>query len=329
MSDYIYPLNNRTFVRGFDPPTHYGIDWSAPTNTPIYASNTGTIVTYLLNAPSGSGYGGYGNVIQLQHDDGLFTMYAHCNTLYVKSGRVQRGQQIAGVGSTGDSTGSHLHFEISTSKLPTDHQQVDPMIYLEGASDPINVPSNWIYGNRALTESEYTQNALKVIDFFMREGWTLNAVCGMLGNMVAESTVNPSRWESDTPFSGGYGLVQWTPYTNYSNWAGIFWQNNGDKECERIQYELENGLQFYATENYNISFREFSTSLETPEYLASAFLYNYERPTDPTATEAFRRERARYFYNLYNGYYPSAETNPSPWKSKSKFIYPPKRRLLF
>ena len=329
MSDYVYPININndevTLTQNYNPPEHYGVDWSAPLGTTIFAANSGTVVTRLLNAQSGSGYGGYGNVIQIQHADGMYTLYAHCYTLDVAlNANVYRGQPIATVGNSGDSTGNHLHFEISPDLLPTTHTQEDPFEYLDGASVPTEEPADWIYGNRALTEEEMQNNALKVIAFFSRQGWTFNSICGMLGNMVVESTINPGRWEGGVEYQGGYGLVQWTPYTNYSNWAGDNWENNGDLQCSRIQFELENGLQYYATNDYDLTFREFSESTEDVKYLASAFLYNYERPADPQATESTRQEWAEYFYNLYNGSYPSYtqdSVKKTQWKGAGMDIF--------
>lgn len=85
---------------------HTGIDYALSYGTPIYASDGGT-VTY-------SGWsGGYGYMIKINHGNGYETLYAHCSKLVVSSGKkVAKGQLIAYVGSTGNSTGPHLHFEI-------------------------------------------------------------------------------------------------------------------------------------------------------------------------------------------------------------------------
>lgn len=99
--------------------------------------------------------------------------------------------------------------------------------------------------NSYLTLAEMKVNAQYILDYLRDKGWTKNAICGMLGNMQTESTINPRIWQSlnANNTSGGFGLVQWTPATKYINWANA--QNlevaNMDSELKRILYELENG----------------------------------------------------------------------------------------
>ena len=85
---------------------HYGLDYAAPTGTPIYAADGGT-VTF-------AGWSGaYGYTITIDHGANKKTLYAHCSRLFVSAGtKVYKGQHIAAVGSTGRSTGPHCHFEI-------------------------------------------------------------------------------------------------------------------------------------------------------------------------------------------------------------------------
>ncbi len=112
--------------REFDQSDHKAIDIQGNPNdtiefAKIYAAESGTVVTanndcthsYGKNYSCGCG-GGYGNYIVLQHDDGVYqTVYAHCYTIYVSEGdHVRKGQLIGLVGSTGYSTGPHLHFEV-------------------------------------------------------------------------------------------------------------------------------------------------------------------------------------------------------------------------
>lgn len=87
--------------------THTGLDIAAPTGTTIAAAAAGT-VTF-----SGNRGSGYGNYVKISHGNGVETLYAHCSKLYVKTGqKVAQGEAIAAVGSTGKSTGPHLHLEI-------------------------------------------------------------------------------------------------------------------------------------------------------------------------------------------------------------------------
>lgn len=85
---------------------HTGIDLALAQGKPIYAADSGTVYF--------SGYGGgYGNLVKIDHGNGMQTYYAHCSRLLVSQGQqVEQGEQIALVGSTGNSTGPHLHFEV-------------------------------------------------------------------------------------------------------------------------------------------------------------------------------------------------------------------------
>jgi murein DD-endopeptidase MepM/ murein hydrolase activator NlpD len=98
---------------------HRGIDLAAPTGTPVYAVAAGTVIRSMRDRS-------YGNVVVIDHHNGYKTLYAHNSKLLVKVGeKVKAGQPIAKVGSTGHSTGPHLHFEIHRSG-----QRVDPRPYL-------------------------------------------------------------------------------------------------------------------------------------------------------------------------------------------------------
>ena len=100
---------------------HRGIDIAGPVGTPIVAAAPGVVVR------SGWNSGGYGNLVDIRHPDGSLTRYAHNSRNLVEAGQqVRGGQQIAEMGSTGFSTGPHLHFEIH---LP-DQGTVNPMAYL-------------------------------------------------------------------------------------------------------------------------------------------------------------------------------------------------------
>lgn len=149
----------------------------------------------------------------------------------------------------------------------------------------------------ALNEEERQTNALWVANYFREKGWTDNAIAGMLGNMHAESTINPARWESNTDWraqginSKGFGLTQWTPWRKYTRWC----EDKGFPEwhinsgCYRVHCEFSNlgelepqdlygGGQYYTTNEFPMTRSEFMTSTADPGYLAKVFVRNYERP---------------------------------------------------
>lgn len=95
---------------------HKGIDIAAPVGTPLYASDGGKVIY--------AGWmDGYGYLIQIDHKNGYTTYYAHCSRLHVKVGDlVAQGDLVGDMGSTGNSTGSHLHFEVRLNNEPQDPQ---------------------------------------------------------------------------------------------------------------------------------------------------------------------------------------------------------------
>jgi hypothetical protein len=168
----------------------------------------------------------------------------------------------------------------------------------------------WISGNRYLSTDEMKNNAAIIYQALTEKGWSVNAIAGMLGNMQSESTINPGIWQSldEGNYSMGYGLVQWTPATNYTNWATEhgYEISDGDGQLIWIDEVTTQVGQWIATDAYNISFDEFKTSSETPEYLASAFLKNFERAG--VEVEEERRTQAAEWYTYLTG----SEFEPEP-----------------
>jgi murein DD-endopeptidase MepM/ murein hydrolase activator NlpD len=113
---------------GIYPHFHTGIDLVEPFGSPVYAADDGVV------ALVGSSSSGYGNYVVIAHSGGLDTLYGHLSTALVKLGdRVTQGQPIGLEGSTGNSTGAHLHFELRINQKP-----VDPTPYL-----PPGAPSSF------------------------------------------------------------------------------------------------------------------------------------------------------------------------------------------
>lgn len=165
--------------------------------------------------------------------------------------------------------------------------------------------AEFVKGNRYLSTEEMQINAKYIYSYLSARGWSLNAIAGMLGNMQSESTINPAIWEdlNDENTRGGYGLVQWTPSTKYTSWCnsqGID-PSHMDSALMRIEYEYENGIQFYPTDEYPMTWAEFKTSTLTPSYLAMAFLYNYERPASLDQPNRGTQAQTWYDYLLENG----------------------------
>ncbi len=106
----IDPFNGRSAL-------HTGLDFQASTGTPIVAAAGGVVVTQEFHAA-------YGNMIEIDHGNDLITRYAHASQVHVKKGDlIKRGQKIADVGTSGRSTGPHLHFEVLVQGIPQDPQK--------------------------------------------------------------------------------------------------------------------------------------------------------------------------------------------------------------
>jgi murein DD-endopeptidase MepM/ murein hydrolase activator NlpD len=121
-ADWVVPVKGK-LTSHFGPrwgSHHAGIDIAAPTGTPVHAAGGGIV-------KKANWDGGYGNAVVIDHGNGVLTRYAHNSELVVKPGqRVKPGDLIAKVGSTGDSTGPHVHLE-----LQINGKKVDPLPWLK------------------------------------------------------------------------------------------------------------------------------------------------------------------------------------------------------
>ena len=183
---------------------------------------------------------------------------------------------------------------------------------------------SWISGNRYLTDTEMRNNARIIEEYLSNAGWTLNAISALLGNMQSESTINPGIWQSlnEGNMSGGFGLVQWTPATNFTVWAdanGYSW-TDGNAQLKWIDEYTTAFGQWIPTEAFPFTFEDFKHSIQSPEYLASAFLDNFERAG--VEVEQQRRDQARswYTYLLNGGSDPQPPSGTSSKRKKFNFI---------
>lgn len=170
--------------------------------------------------------------------------------------------------------------------------------------------------------NEAINNAWMIWQTLQIEGWTLNAVSGLLGNIGYESGYNPWRWQNDIisvpSLSGvqGYGLVQFTPSGKYIldtraqslyGYDPNYYNHNGSASDGYAQILfIDLYADYYPTSAYPETYAQYKASSQTPEYLAEAWLYNYERPQSPNPTQ--RAAEARYWFDLLS----SGPTPPPP-----------------
>jgi len=109
---------------------HVGVDYAAPTGTPVVACQNGKV----LEAKNGVTWGpSYGNAIVIDHGGGVRAVYGHLSKIEVKAGDVVKaGQQIGLVGSTGNSSGPHLHLEARISPFKYTNKDIDPKDLIDG-----------------------------------------------------------------------------------------------------------------------------------------------------------------------------------------------------
>lgn len=227
----------------------------------------------------------------------------------------------------------------------------DHRYYFQGFIYPkieIPVPDSWMWYVTNQDPSQYLpanyreNNALLIYHYFSLQGWTLEAICGLLGNWSIEGVLNPAQLEygstqypiydqntgialnayfyPDRSDVKGLGLAGWTQAPNRVLQESIDTQTawyDGDMQCGLVIYWAQHGDWFPSSTHpqYNYSFYDFwnNTYALSVEELASAFCWEYERPSEQYAHEDWRRNSARQWYEFFNGYIP-----PTPPKKKHK-----------
>lgn len=158
----------------------------------------------------------------------------------------------------------------------------------------------WIHPTDTfLTTAQKLNNAQIVANHFAGTDWTKESIAALCGNMSTESSLNPDMHElgyNDSP-TRGYGLVQWTPMTKYTDWAtasGLPW-DSGDSQLARIDYEVNNNIQWIARSDFgNMSFSQFRANSGgwSVDYLTEAFMRCYERPNWDAGTSSLPNRQA-------------------------------------
>ncbi|WP_338316290.1 peptidoglycan DD-metalloendopeptidase family protein, partial [Streptomyces bohaiensis] len=188
---------------------HTGTDWAAPAGTPVMAATPGVVLA-VRSAVDGHPFGTFVTVL---HHDSVVTVYAHLRDAHVTRGQsVDSGQQLGTVGSTGNSTGPHLHFEVRP-QIGGRHLPVDPEPYLAGAAIPAAGPQMVPVAD-CLPLDTAANAALPDLAHQMHPTLArLTADCPGLpaawltAQVMAESSWQPTAWTTDSN-GGAAGLLQ-------------------------------------------------------------------------------------------------------------------------
>lgn len=231
---------------------------------------------------SGSWYGSKYFVVENAYKRNNWRMNWEVNRKYTFQGFLRMGGASGGV--------------VPSIPMPTEWVNDIDYFIPDGSQDEIN---NMVMAYVALKEADST--------------WTLEAICGVLGNMWRESHLNPGMREIGHSQNGG--LVGWTPLTKWSHEAsirGIPW-NDGDGQCEWVssgKYWHWNGAKWVLFDNHWVpgrmttpmTYSEYKQCTDSPEGCAKHFMQGYEGPSVPALAE--RQAKARYYYEYLLGNMP-------------------------
>ena len=262
---------------------HDGIDLAAEAGTPIYAWKEGVVVA------SENAYHGYGNYVVVKHSTStgnVYTLYAHMSRRMAKVGDVVKvGDQLGTVGSTGYSTGAHLHFELRVGgDIWQQSTAVDPyptLMELAGGE----ISGTCEVGQITITPSYPSTSggsAKQLLCLLLKSaGFSDSAVVALMINASAESTFNPNNENS----KGAYGLFQWkdTRRTLFENYVDKYYNGNYSSTEAQVSYLLHDltGGEFGDTKDYSSL---YSSLLGSGKYnksraieLSDLFCKTYER----------------------------------------------------
>ncbi len=255
---------------------HNGVDLANAEGTPIYAAKSGTATVVSYNDMSG-------NYIRIDHGDGLDTRYAHLKQSIIKEGdKVVGGQVIGYMGSTGKSTGPHLHFIVTVNG-----EYVDPMLYISDAVITKEAAERQIF--------DYMKTTM---------GFNTAVSCGILANIEAESNFAVTalgdkgtsygicQWHDDP-----LGTGRWTNLKNHCQKAGLD-DTTLEGQLSYLDYELQN--RYSSMVEY---FRSLPDTEEGAFEAAYAWCTQFERPSNKEETGKNRGKRAKdHFWPRYQKY---------------------------
>lgn len=223
--------------------------------------------------------GGYGNYVMIEHNDGTITLYAHLyeNSITVREGdTVLQGQVIGKMGSSGHSTGSHLHFEVRVNGDP-----VNGLNYVSQENPrPIFSEENVAEGNN---------NKQTVCLTLSNSNYSQNGVIALMTNINAESNFNlNSKGDYENGVATSYGLCQWRNerWDNLKNTFPDTYNTIGG-QLSFLTYELKNG--------YSSLYNNLISGSKSAYDLTKEFCKVFERPANAESTCTNRAKQSNEF----------------------------------
>lgn len=168
---------------------------------------------------------------------------------------------------------------------------------------------NAIFSNAHIKQHEELNNARIIFSKLKQNGWSRNAIYGALGNMEAESYINPGVYYDLNPSSNAYGLTQWNPKSKLLDWLSANnYSDNLENQLNKIIAEVPTNppVQWMqSNHSLNISFSQYIVSTLSVSSLAECFLYCYEHPGNESSKTACRQANASKWATLlwYLGHY--------------------------
>ncbi len=337
---YGYPLASHEPARPFSDsiPPHFGVDFAAQTDQDnpdrgeaVKAVKDGRVIEASRNKiviqhqSKGTPEGGpmSTETPSDQPVDDVQSVYVNLKNVTVNEGAtVTKGQKIAEVGPSSETggtlTGPYLHFEMHLNNPGEDERAIrDPMEFLE----EINTSSGSCSCGSATGTLTGSDNQQKVFNFFVSKGYTKEQAAGIVGNMIAESGVNPKAQYPSTTATAqtasgmpnrAWGVVQWLPPSKMidpSRAAGASWET-----IESLEHQV--GFLWKQLEGTGPASEESAgdalKATSTVEDAAFTFGFRFERFTTDPDNEEFntRRQNAREVFRLYAGEAPDPTGTP-------------------
>lgn len=260
-----WPLEGQIFGRGFDG-NHKAIDIPAPTGTAVYAAKPGTVVCSSTASADasykcpGCGYTGAGYHVVLRHSDGYHSFYDHLSSVNVANGAyVNAGQKVGEVGSTGNSTGPHLHFAISSYGM---YSLVDPLTYLTPFSS---------------VRAEVSDNDVKIIGDFGAYGPTMQTAGFYIGTGTDNMEKITETLNTNGYINGAaiecilYNMSKWYPYLVKGNiyYYKMYITRDGKEYCSDI-YSFTYGTHTHSWDSGSVTKAPACTEAGTRTYTCTS-----------------------------------------------------------